>query len=935
MSNRSVLPLLCLYASVLAGLCTAALAAVPTASSTPSAPTALSLADCDGNFQQTLQGAGTAPAALEARAVWLDSRHLRWPQADAGVRVRLHHAARGGILAVPGQPVSGADAVAELALFRGRLPAAVTERFRWVGAGPVWTWPQASRAQRAQWHRGELVLTQEDAAGRVQQATRVQAAGALDALYAAADRVPDLGAMVAAQGTRFKLWAPTAQQVAVCLHHAARSPARAMQPLHRDAATGVWATQQPDDLSGSYYTYLVDVHVPGAGMVRNRVTDPYSISLSADSRRSWTGRLDSPALEPPGWDTTPHPTKVSAATDMVIYELHVRDFSIGDMSVSTAHRGKYLAFTETASNGMRHLRAMADAGLTDVHLLPVFDLATVPEAGCTAPDPARLAAAGPASATQQALVMADAATDCFNWGYDPLHFNAPEGSFASNADDGARRILELRAMVQALHQAGLRVGMDVVYNHTSASGQQAQSVLDRIVPGYYQRLNAVGQVERSTCCDNTATENLMMARLMIDSAVLWAREYRIDSFRFDLMGHQPRAAMQRLQTAVNRATGRRIDLIGEGWNFGEVKDGARFVQASQLSLNGSGIGTFSDRARDAVRGGSAQDSGVELLQRQGWINGLHVDRNSHAQAAGVGSAAEQMRAADLVRVGLAGTLRDYRLRAHDGSVKPLSQIDYAGQPAGYASQPGEVVNYVDNHDNQTLFDINVYRLPLGTSAEDRARVQVLGMATTAFSQGIAYFHAGIETLRSKSLDGNSYDSGDWFNRLDWTFSDNFFATGLPPERDNGRHWPLMLPWLAAPGIKPGPQHIRFTRDAFIDLLRIRASSSLLRLRTADQVAARLRFVNTGPAQNASVVAGVLDGRGHPGAGWNAVMFVINVDPQAQTLLLPEMKGRRWQLHPVHVAANAADVRPAREARWDSSTGSLQVPPRTALVYVEQ
>ena len=702
-----------------------------------------------------------------------------------------------------------------------------------------------------------------------------------------------------------------------------------------DPAAGVWATQRAGDLSGGFYTYLVDVHVRGAGLVRNRVTDPYSVSLNADSKRSWIGRLDSPALKPTGWDAMTHPAKVAAATDRVIYELHVRDFSIGDATVSAAHRGQYMAFTETGSDGMRHLQALADAGLTDVHLLPVFDLATVPESGCTTPDPARMAAGGPASTSPQAAVMAGAATDCFNWGYDPFHFNAPEGSFATDAGDGARRIVELRQMVQALHRAGLRVGMDVVYNHTSASGQHAQSVLDRVVPGYYQRLDAAGAVERSTCCDNTATEHLMMARLMIDSAVLWAREHRIDSFRFDLMGHQPRAVMERLQRAVNRATARRIDLIGEGWNFGEVKDGARFVQASQLSLAGSGIATFSDRARDAVRGGGAQDSGPALQQRQGWINGLHVDRSIHAQAADLGSAADLLRSADMVRVGLAGTLRDFRLQTQDGSVKALSQIDYAGQPAGYASQPGEVVNYVDNHDNQTLFDINVLKLPQATSRDDRARVQVLGMAITALSQGIAYFHAGIETLRSKSLDANSYDSGNWFNRLDWTLADNFYATGLPPERDNGRHWALMQPLLEDPGIKPGPAQIRYTRDAFLDLLRIRASTSLLRLRTADEVAARLRFVNTGPEQNASVVAAVLDGRGHPGARWNGLMFAINVNPQAQTLALPELQGRRWELHPVHLAAGAADPRPKRDASWDSATGTLQVPPRTAVVYVER
>ena len=890
-------------------------------------------ADCDAPTHAQVLVAAADPG--DAAAMWLDRRLLRWPGPAAGADSRywLAHAAGGGLQAAVGEAVRGADGLIALAPDSAALPEALARRFAHVATGVQLQLPEAASRRLPALLRQQLLLVEADAAGRVRRATALQTAGVLDDLYAAADRLADLGPTVGTQGTAFRLWAPTAKAVALCLHDGPTTPARVLAPMQRDATTGSWAARWPGDLTGGYYTYLVDVFVRGVGLVRNRVTDPYSISLSADSRRSWIGRLDAPALKPPGWDSTPHPTRVAAATDMVIYELHVRDFSIGDATVKAAHRGKYLAFTETASDGMRHLQALADAGLSDVHLLPVFDLASVPETGCTTPDAALLTAAGPASTAQQALVMAGTATDCFNWGYDPFHFNAPEGSFASDADDGARRILEFRAMVQALHRAGLRVGMDVVYNHTSASGQHAQSVLDRIVPGYYQRLNAQGGVEQSTCCENTATEHLMMAKLMIDSAVLWAREHRIDSFRFDLMGHQPRAAMQRLQTAVNRATGRRIDLIGEGWNFGEVKDGARFVQASQLSLPGSGIGTFSDRARDAVRGGGAQDSGLAVLQRQGWINGLHYDRNPHAQAAGQGTAAELLRSADLVRVGLAGTLRDFKLQTQDGSLKALSQIDYAGQPAGYASQPGEVVNYVDNHDNQTLFDINVFKLPQGTSREDRARVQVLGMAVTALSQGIAYFHAGIETLRSKSLDGNSYDSGDWFNRVDWTLSDNFFATGLPPERDNGRQWPLMKPLLEDAAIKPTAAEIRFTRDAFLDLLRIRASTSLLRLRTAEQVTRRLRFLNTGPTQNATVIAGLLDGRGQAGAAYSELLYLINVNPQAQRLVLPELVGRAWRLHPVHLAPGAADPRPAALARWDATTGTLDVPARTALVYV--
>jgi pullulanase-type alpha-1,6-glucosidase len=575
---------------------------------------------------------------------------------------------------------------------------------------------------------------------------------------------------------------------------------------------------------------------------------------------------------------------------------------------------------------MRHLRNLSDAGLTDVHLLPVFDFATVPESDCVTPN-VPLAAAD--SEVQQAAVMAVADRDCFNWGYDPYHFNAPEGSYASDADDGAKRILELRQLVMALHEAGMRVGMDVVYNHTVTSGQADASVLDRIVPGYYQRLDEHGVVERSTCCDNTATEHLMMGKLMLDSVELWATQYRIDSFRFDLMGHQPRAAMELLRERVDTATGRDVNLIGEGWNFGEVADGRRFVQASQLSLNGSGIGTFSDRTRDAVRGGGPGDSGQALVERQGYINGLVYDRNEHAPERPL---SDLMQAADLVRVGLAGSLRDFPLESYRGTMARLEAIDYNGQPAGYASQPAEVVNYVENHDNQTLFDNNTYKLPRTTSSEDRARVQVLGAAITAFSQGVAYFHAGIDTLRSKSMDRNSFNSGDWFNRLDWTYADNHFGSGLPPRQDNAINYPLMQPLLRNPDIKPTPADIAWTRDAFRDLLRIRAGSSLFRMRSADDVRERLRFHNTGATQNPVVIAGQVDGADYDGARFKEVLYLVNVDTRPQSIDIAGAQDKRYVLHPVHRAPGTADTR-VRESRYDVRRGRFTVPARTALVYV--
>jgi pullulanase/glycogen debranching enzyme len=288
----------------------------------------------------------------------------------------------------------------------------------------------------------------------------------------------------------------------------------------------------------------------------------------------------------------------------------------------------------------------------------------------------------------------------------------------------------------------------------------------------------------------------------------------------------------------------------------------------------------------------------------------------------------------MVRVGLAGSLRDYRMQTHDGRELKLEQIPYGGgQPAGYASAPGEVVNYVENHDNQTLYDLNTFKLRLNTPSAERARVQILAAALNAFSQGIAYFHAGMELLRSKSMDRNSFDSGDWFNRIDWTASDNYFGTGLPPAKDNAASWPLMRPRLADPRLKPTPADIAWTRDAFNDLLRIRSSSTLFRLRTTADVTERLRFHNTGPDQVPGVIAGHLQGANYPGAKFAEILYLVNVDTQAHTLQLDAERDKRYVLHPVHRAARAADRRAAEQSRFEAPTGRFTVPARTAVVFV--
>ncbi len=842
---------------------------------------------------------------LPAAAVWLNGTQIHWPEgaASSGQTTgtwRLLASHNGSLQIQTGHKATGHD-----------------QAWTLLGQSDTRQLPALAAAELRALHTAQLVLVQEDSEGRVQQATRVQAAKALDALFAPASLNAQLGANITQHEqhsdnsksggpsiTSFAVWAPTAHHVSVCIYPNAQAKASARLTLKRDDINGVWSTQTPKAPAGSYYRYAVEVFVPGLGRVINHVNDPYAVSLSANALRSYVADLDAPNLKPANWDVHATPQTVKHAVDMRIYELHVRDFSIQDKSVPSALRGKYLAFTQKQSHGMRHLKALAQAGMTDLHLLPVFDFATVPEQNCRSSLNAK-----------QALSPEARAQDCFNWGYDPLHFNAPEGSYASKANDGAKRIVEFRRMVKALHEAGWRVGMDMVYNHTSASGQHVHSVLDRIVPGYYQRLNAQGEVERSTCCDNTATEHLMMGKLMSDSMLMWTQHYKLDSFRFDLMGHQPRQVMVDIQQRLQQATGRRIDFVGEGWNFGEVANGARFVQASQLSLNGTGIGTFNDRLRDAIRGGGASDAVENLVKVPGFISGQE----------------SSMRVAEQIRAGLAGSLRTYRMVAADGSVKALQDIPYGDQPTGYASAPSEVVNYAENHDNLTLFDSLIYKLPPDLPSGERARVQNLASALTAFSQGVAYFHAGMDILRSKSLDGNSYDSGDAFNRLDWSYTSNGFGAATPELQGTASANKLSLSLLQNSKLRPTAQDIAWTRDAFRDLLKIRQSTELLRLKTAQAVQERLRFLNTEATADPRMVVGHLDGRGLK--DFAELVYFVNTSAQAQRFRDATLAHKAFELHPVQAAKQAADQRVRQKAHYNKPNGEFEIPARSAVVFV--
>jgi pullulanase-type alpha-1,6-glucosidase len=801
----------------------------------------------------------------------------------------------------------------------------------------AFTVPAAALDRVPQVLQGQVVAVETGSDGALRRATSVQIPGVLDDLYAeaAADTVlgPTMGP--GSRGT-VRLWAPTAQNVTMLVFDSAEAttPLRSIG-LNRDEASGVWSASA-GGLKNLYYLFEVTVWAPSVmEVVTNTVTDPYSLALAGNSTKSMFVDLDDSQTKPGRWDRTPKPS-IEQFEDVSVYELHVRDFSIDDTTVPARERGTYLAFTRERSAGMAYLAELADAGLTHVHLLPAFDLATVPEYRADQQEPpcdleALTAAPGGAySEEQQACIDEVRDTDGFNWGYDPFHYTVPEGSYSTDPD-GWRRTREFRQMVQGLNEAGLRVVMDVVYNHTTAAGQDERSVLDRIVPGYYHRLDDKGAVATSTCCSNTATEHAMMEKLMIDSLVTWAREYKVDGFRFDLMGHHSKQNMLNVRAALDELTlesdgvdGKSIYLYGEGWNFGEVANNARFEQATQANMAGTGIGTFSDRLRDAVRGGGPFDANPRI---QGFGSGLYTDDNGDGVN---GTPADQeerlLRYEDLVKAGLAGNLADFTFASSvTGGEISGRDVDYNGSPAGYTADPSEVVTYVDAHDNETLFDALAFKLPYDTTPQDRARMNLLSLGTVTLSQGPAFFHAGSDLLRSKSLDRNSYNSGDWFNRIDFTGRESTFGSGLPPATDNADKWDFARDALSAID-PPTSTEIGFTSDAFTDLLEIRYSSPLFRLGEPGLIQDRLSYLNED-------VPGLIAMRVTDGAGADLdrrleeVVVVFNATDEEQSVDLPDGVGP-LRLHPVQ--RSGADPIAATAS---ASHSDVTVPARTVSVFV--
>ena len=515
----------------------------------------------------------------------------------------------------------------------------------------------------------------------------------------------DLGAIWTEEETRFRVWAPTAEQVVVNLYKTGEQRDLFQSISMRKASSGTWATAVKGNLNGVYYTYCVTVDKE-----TNEAVDPYAKAVGVNGKRGMV--IDLSSTNPSGFLSEIKPEFLQP-TDAVLYELHIRDFSI-DFSSGMVHKGKYLAFTESGTKnsygdatGIDYLKKL---GITHVHLMPAFDYMTVDEALLQSPQ--------------------------FNWGYDPQNYNVPEGSYSTDPYHGEVRIREFKQMVQSLHQNGIRVVMDVVYNHTK---EGIESNFNCIVPGYYYRLTPEGDFSNASGCGNeTASERAMMRKFIIDSLLYWNREYHIDGFRFDLMGIHDVETMNEIRTTLDSVE-KGILIYGEGWTGGlsPLPYHKRAVKDNIRILN-TGIAAFNDNLRDGIKGN------VFSSEEKGYITGK-----------------EGME--DTIKYGVvAATHHDW--------------VDYSkvmGTSYPWAAEPTQVVNYASAHDNYTLWDKIILSTPFD-STEDRIRMNLLSAAIILTSQGIPFFQAGEEFLRSKPLneektqfEENSYTSSDSINSLKW------------------------------------------------------------------------------------------------------------------------------------------------------------------------
>ena len=499
----------------------------------------------------------------------------------------------------------------------------------------------------------------------------------------------DLGAIWSPAKTAFRVWAPTAKEVVLNLYKSGTPGTDDLIekiPMTRDVK-GTWTTVCKGDLNGRYYTYGV-LHEGGW----KEACDPYAVSTGVNGKRAMVLNLDS--TNPEGWDDDTDPNAGIAFTDAVIYELHVRDLSIDDSS-GIKNKGKFLGVIETGTKtpsgiptGLDHIKSL---GITHLHLLPVYDYGSVDESQLDRPQ--------------------------FNWGYDPVNFNTPEGSYSTDPFDGAVRVKEMKQMVKGLHDNGISVVMDVVYNHVF---DEKTFCFNQIVPYYFSRTRNGKFSNGSACGNDTASERSMVRKYIVDSVCYWADEYHIDGFRFDLVGLIDVDTVNQIVSEVHKRHPN-VVFYGEGWNLN-----TDLTKPCELAVQGNarltpGFAYFNDIIRDAIRGS------VFLSEALGFVTG----------AVGIG----------------------HKL---DSCFRGMSD---------WCPAPTQTINYVSCHDNNTLLDRISLATP-GRSFADRVRMSRLAAAFYLTAQGVPFMQAGEEMLRSKP-DGkggfveNSYKSPDAINSIKW------------------------------------------------------------------------------------------------------------------------------------------------------------------------
>jgi pullulanase len=509
----------------------------------------------------------------------------------------------------------------------------------------------------------------------------------------------DLGLAYSPEVSSFRIWSPPAEAARLHFYNQPLGGEPVQTTAMERAEQGTWTARFEEDLLGTFYAYQVKVE----GEWRDEVPGPYTKAVGTNGMRGQV--LDLDATDPEGWDSHQRPD-FGDPTDAVIYELHVRDVSMHPNS-GIKHKGKFLGLAETGttgpegvSTGLDHIREL---GATHVHLLPAFDFRSIDETKLE--------------------------ENHFNWGYDPQNYNVPEGSYSLDPADGASRIREFKQMVQSMHENGLRVVLDVVYNHT---GWTEESLFNQLVPGYYYRQNEDGSFSDASACGNeTASERPMVRKFIVESVKYWATEYKLDGFRFDLMGIHDIETMKAVEAALEEIDPS-IIIYGEGWTAGDsplpVERRALKAHIGRIP----GLAAFSDDIRDGLKGS------VFEHEERAFVNGGP------------------------------GRKEDVKFGIVASTQHPQVQYDsVAYSEAHWANHPTQTVTYVSCHDNHTLWD----RLSISNeeaSEAERIKMHKLALAAVLTSQGISFLHAGSELLRTKNGVENSYQSPDSINQIDWS-----------------------------------------------------------------------------------------------------------------------------------------------------------------------